>query len=166
MSGKGVELSFCEALDEITNRREFDKAVDSVVDGSGGGALGGNKLSKRKTTRELARRKARAPWEVLERTYAPNDGHEVVWVRLWESTRRVHLVNKEGDIVCAEFLDEEMGEKVIVAREVVHVHNFGGTPFCSWLFLVASRRGGDDHQGWHWEKERKRGRGDSQVEVS
>jgi hypothetical protein len=75
-------------------------------------------------------------------------------------------VNKEGDIVCAEFLDEEMGEKVIVAREVVHVHNFGGTPFCSWLFLVASRRGGDDHQGWHWEKERKRGRGDSQVEVS
>jgi hypothetical protein len=44
MSGKGVDLSFGEALDEITNRREFDKAVDSVMDSSGGGALGGNKL--------------------------------------------------------------------------------------------------------------------------
>ena len=44
----------------------------------------------------------------LERTYAPNDGHEVVWVRLWEPTRRVHFMHKEGDVVCAEFLDEEM----------------------------------------------------------
>jgi tRNA splicing ligase len=47
-------------------------------------------------------------------------------------------VNKEGDVVCAEFLDEEMGEKVIVAREVEHVHNFGRTPFCAWLFLVTN----------------------------
>jgi hypothetical protein len=65
-------------------------------------------------------------------------------------------VNQEGDVVRAEFLDEEMGEKVIVAREVVHVHNFGGTPFRSWLFPVMSRGRGDGHQGWHWEKERKR----------
>lgn len=38
-------------------RREdaLDKAVDSIVDSSGGGALCGYKLSKRKTTRELAR---------------------------------------------------------------------------------------------------------------
>jgi len=53
-----------------------------MVDSSGGGALGGYK--------------------------APNDGHEVVWVRLWEPTRRVHFVHEEGDVVCAEFLDEEM----------------------------------------------------------
>jgi len=34
-------------------------------------------------------------------------------------------VDEEGDIVRAEFLDKKMREKVIVARQVVHVHNFG-----------------------------------------
>ena len=55
---------------------------------------------------------------------------------------------KEGDVVRAEFLDKKMREKVVVARKVVHVHNFGGTPFGSDLFLVT--RGGrrDRHLGW------------------
>jgi hypothetical protein len=57
MSGKGVDFSFGKALCEITNSREFEKAVDSVVDSSGGGALG--------------------------RYKAPDDGHEVGRVRLW-----------------------------------------------------------------------------------
>lgn len=117
-----------------------------MVDSSGGGALGEYQLSKRKTTRELARRKTKAPREGLERTYAPNDGHEVGWVRLWKPTRWVHLVYEEGDVVRAEFLDKKVGEKVIVAREVVHVHNFCGAPFCSDGFLMARGGGGDGHQ--------------------
>ena len=94
----------------------FDKAVDGMVDISGAEALGGYKLPKKKTTRELARWKARAPWEGLEKPYVSNDCHQVVWIHLWESARRVHFLHKEGDVICAKFLDEEMWEKVIVAR--------------------------------------------------
>jgi len=65
------------------------------------------------------------------RTYALDDGHEVDGVRLGESTGRVHLVDKERDVIRAEFLDKKVREKVIVARKVMHVHHFGGAPFGS-----------------------------------
>ena len=46
-------------------------------------------------------------------------------------------MNEEGDGTRAELLDEEMGKKVIIAREVLHSHDFGGTPFCPGWFLVS-----------------------------
>jgi len=39
-------------------------------------------------------------------------------------------MNEEGDIARSELLDEEMGKKVIIAREVLHPHDFGRAPFC------------------------------------
>jgi len=35
----------------------------------------------------------------------------------------------ERDGASAEFLDEEMGEKVVVVGEIVHVHYLGRSPF-------------------------------------
>ena len=75
-------------------------------------------------------------------TYAPDDGHEVLWVCLWETTRGVHFMNEERDAARSEFLDEEMGEKVVIAREVVHVHDFGRTPFCPGCGFVSIGSGG------------------------
>jgi hypothetical protein len=49
-------------------------------------------------------------------------------------------VYKEGDVIRTEFLDEKVREKVIVARQVVHVHDFGRTPFGS----DDTRGGGED----------------------
>jgi hypothetical protein len=63
-------------------------------------------------------------------------------------------VNKEGDVIRAEFLDKKMRKKVVVARKVVHVHDFGRTPFSFDLFLVTRGGGGYRHLGWLWEKER------------
>lgn len=84
-------------------------------------------------------------------TYALDDGHEVVRVCLWEATRGVHFMNEEGDIARSELLDEEMGKKVVIAREVLHFHDFGRAPFCPGLLLVSrGRRGRDCHRGWLW----------------
>jgi hypothetical protein len=38
-------------------------------------------------------------------------------------------MNEEGDIARSELLDEEMGKKVIIAREVLYLHDFGWAPF-------------------------------------
>jgi hypothetical protein len=69
--------------------------------------------------------------------HAANDGHEVLWSGLWEATRRVHLVDEEGNATGTEFLDEEMREKVIVACKVMHVHDLCRTPFGSDKLLVS-----------------------------
>ena len=84
-----------------------------------------------------------ALWRGESKTYALNDGHEVVWIGLWEATSRVHFMYKEGNIASAEFLDEKMRKKVIIACKVEHVHDFGGAPFCSDRLFVS--RG---HRGW------------------
>jgi hypothetical protein len=34
-------------------------------------------------------------------------------------------MDEEGDVTRTEFLDEEMGEEVIISRKVVHFHDFG-----------------------------------------
>lgn len=34
-------------------------------------------------------------------------------------------MNEKGDVTRAEFLDEEMGEKIIIARKVLNFHDFG-----------------------------------------
>jgi hypothetical protein len=81
-------------------------------------------------------------------------------------------MDEKGDVPRAEFLDEEVGEKVIIAREVVHVHNFGGSPFCPMRFRMSMRggggychrgrrlwerrgRGGDGERGWGEREERR-----------
>lgn len=60
-------------------------------------------------------------------------------------------MNEEGDIARSELLDEEMGKKVVIAREVLHFHDFGRAPFCpEWLLVSRGRRGRDCHRGWLW----------------
>ncbi len=34
-------------------------------------------------------------------------------------------MDEEGDVTRAKFLDEEMGEEIIIAREVLYFHDFG-----------------------------------------
>lgn len=38
-------------------------------------------------------------------------------------------MDMERDAACAELLDEEVAEEVIVLREVLHVHDRRGAPF-------------------------------------
>jgi hypothetical protein len=73
-------------------------------------------------------------------TYVPNDVHEVLRVGLWETTRGVHFMDEEGDVTRAEFLDKEMGEKIIISGKVVDSHDFGRAPYCPGRLLVS--RGG------------------------
>jgi hypothetical protein len=69
-------------------------------------------------------------------------------------------MDEEGDIARSELLDEEMGKKVIVAREVLHFHDFGRTPFCpEWLLVSRGHIGRDCHRGWLWSGREKRGWG-------
>ena len=46
-------------------------------------------------------------------------------------------MNEERDVTRAEFLDEEMGEKIIIACKVLNFHDFGRTPFCPGRLLVS-----------------------------
>jgi len=46
-------------------------------------------------------------------------------------------MDEEGDVTRAEFLDEERGEKIIIARKVLHFHHFGRAPFCPRGLLVS-----------------------------
>ena len=73
-------------------------------------------------------------------------------------------MNKEGDIIRAEFLNKKMRKKVVVARKVVHIHDFGRTPFSSDLFLVTRGGGGYRHLGWLWERERADEEGEQLIE--
>ena len=75
-----------------------------------------------------------------DETYVPNDVHEVLRVGLWEATGGIHFMDKEGDVTRAEFLDKEMGKKIIISCKVVDFHDFGRAPFCPGGPLV-SRRG-------------------------
>ena len=60
-------------------------------------------------------------------------------------------MNEEGDIARAEFLDEEMGKKIIIARKVLNFHDFGRAPFCPGWFLVSGvEMGINSHLGWLW----------------
>ena len=58
-------------------------------------------------------------------TYALDDSHEVLRAGLWEATRGIHFMDEEGDVTRAEFLDEEMGEEIVIARKVLNFHDFG-----------------------------------------
>lgn len=88
----------------------------------------------------------------------PNNGHEVQSVGLWKATRGIHFMDEEGDVTRAEFLDKEMGEKVIISRKVVHFHNFGRAPFCPWGLLVSrGAHGRNGHLGWLWGGGRREG---------
>ena len=51
-------------------------------------------------------------------------------------------MDEEGDVTRAKFLDEEMGEKIIIARKVLNLHDFGRTPFCPGWLLVSGREMG------------------------
>jgi hypothetical protein len=46
-------------------------------------------------------------------------------------------MDEEGDVTRAEFLDEEMGEKIVIARKVLNFHDFGRAPFCPGRLLVS-----------------------------
>lgn len=62
-------------------------------------------------------------------TYAPDDSHEVRRCGLRKTTRRVHFMDEEGDVARSEFLNQKMGKKVIIAREVLDLHDLGRAPF-------------------------------------
>lgn len=63
-----------------------------------------------------------------EITHASHYVEKVLCLGLGELSSRVHLVHDEGNIAGAEFLDEKVTEKVVIAREVAHVHDLGGPP--------------------------------------
>jgi len=63
------------------------------------------------------------------RTHASDDVEELGSICLGKTTGGVHLMDVERDGASAEFLDEEMGEKVVVVGEIVHVHYLGRPPF-------------------------------------
>lgn len=66
-------------------------------------------------------------------------------------------MDKKGDVTCAKFLDEEMGEEIIIARKVLNFHDFCRAPFCFGRFLVSGGEMGiNGHLGWQWGE---RGRG-------
>ena len=84
------------------------------------------------------------------RAYVANDAEELFRIGLGDGATCVHLVYDEGDGASTEFLDEEVAEEIVVAGEVAHVHNLGGTP-CEvggrararlWLRHGAQRVGG------------------------
>lgn len=77
-------------------------------------------------------------------THASHDLEKLLSVGLWESSRGVHLVDDEGHVAGAELLDEEVAEKVIVARKVAHVHDLGWTPL-----TLEDGRAGARHRGGH-----------------
>ena len=59
-----------------------------------------------------------------------DDREDVHWVCLGKTPEGVHLVDDDGRFrtEISEFLDEEMAEVVVVAREVAHVHGLGEFP--------------------------------------
>jgi hypothetical protein len=74
-------------------------------------------------------------------------------------------MDEEGDATRTEFLDEEMGEEIIVARKVLNFHNFGRAPFCPGRFLVSGEdMGMNGHLGWQEGGGRERGRDGSGKE--
>ena len=50
-------------------------------------------------------------------------------------------MDDERETTCAELLDEEVAEEVIVAREVAHVHDLGGPPTALEDGRAGARRG-------------------------
>lgn len=62
-------------------------------------------------------------------TYASDNLHQPVRVRLGEPSSRVHLVYDERDGTSTEFLNQQMAYEVIVPGEVAHVHDLCWTPF-------------------------------------
>jgi len=58
-------------------------------------------------------------------------------------------MDEEGDVTRAEFLDEEMGEEIVIARKVLNFHDFGRAPFCPGRFLVSGvEMRINSHLGW------------------
>jgi hypothetical protein len=64
-----------------------------------------------------------------DRTYAPDDGHEVHRVCFRKATRRVHFMDEERDVARSKFLDQKVGKEVIITREVLDLHDLGRAPF-------------------------------------
>ena len=81
-------------------------------------------------------------------THASNNLQEVVWLLFGELAGWIHLVYDKRDLCVAELLDEEVAEEVVVAREVLHVHDLGRPP-CPFLRrrLVYGRRGSHEARG-------------------
>jgi hypothetical protein len=70
-------------------------------------------------------------------------------------------MDEEGDVTRAEFLDEEMGEEIVIARKVLNFHDFGRAPFCPGRLLVSVvEMGINSHLGGGGEGGRERGSGD------
>ena len=58
-------------------------------------------------------------------------------------------MDEEGDVTRAEFLDEEMGEEIVIAGQVLNFHDFGRAPFCpGWLLVSGVKMGINSHPGW------------------
>ena len=89
-------------------------------------------------------------------THASNNLKELVWVLLWEPASGIHLVDDERDLLVAELFDEEMAEKVVVAREILHVHDLCRPP-CPFLRRRLWGHRGGSHEarrtGWGGEKD-------------
>lgn len=71
-----------------------------------------------------------------------DDREDVHRVRLGQTPKRVHLMDDDGRFRAQipEFLDEEVAEVVVVAREVAHVHGLGEFPCNDGLGRGAVRR--------------------------
>lgn len=63
-----------------------------------------------------------------KKTDAFHDRLQILDIHFGRTATGVHLVDLYGDHRRAELLDEEMGEEVVVAREVLHVHDLGEPP--------------------------------------
>ena len=62
--------------------------------------------------------------------HASDNGHELFNFDFWHEAARVHFVYQKWDCCGAKFLDEEVGEEVVIAGEVVHVHDLRVLPCC------------------------------------
>ena len=59
-----------------------------------------------------------------------NDGEYMFVVCFWDYPVRIHLVDNErrGRTKSCDFLDEQVTEIIVVARQVIHIHYFCRLP--------------------------------------
>jgi len=62
-------------------------------------------------------------------THTTDNVKKLSSIGLGETAGRIHLVNIKRNSASAEFLDEEMRNKVVVVGQIPHVHNLRRPPF-------------------------------------